>query len=63
MVGFGQCSGVPQHACAGPPNSKVGEAIADLAPPHALLNEVGQRQRKRDTEHNHDHRRHAAPQV
>ena len=29
---------------------------------NALLNEVGQQQRQRDTEHNHDHRRHVAPQ-
>jgi hypothetical protein len=32
-------------------------------PAHALLNEVGQQQRQRDTKHNHDHRRHAGPQV
>jgi hypothetical protein len=43
--------------------SKVSEAIADLAPPHALLNEVGQQQRQPDTKHNHDHRRIAVPQA
>jgi hypothetical protein len=53
---------------AGPPNSKVAEAIADLAyirrpRSYALLNEVGQCQQHGHTEHNHDHRRHAAPQA
>jgi hypothetical protein len=42
---------------------QMGRAIADPPQPHALLNEVGQQQRQPDTEHNHDHRRHAAPRA
>jgi len=52
------------HRCDWPALSKVGEPL--LTSPtqcNALLNEVGQQQRQRDTEHNHDHRRHAAPQA
>jgi hypothetical protein len=41
--------------------ARVGQFVAQLR--QALLNEVGQRQQHGHTEHNHNHRRHAAPQA